>query len=59
MNDDKKNWPQWLKDADTQNANVSIDSSGYVTWLGGLWLGGLWHDGWCEEIPWPFLEVKP
>ena len=45
MNDDKKNWPQWLKNADTQDADVSVDSCGYVTWLGGEWLRGEWRGG--------------
>lgn len=31
MNDDKKNWPHWLKNAETQNADVSIDSSHRIT----------------------------
>ena len=44
-----KNAPQWLIDAKTENANVEIDDSGYVTWYGGTWCGGTWCGGtWCD-----------
>lgn len=33
------NWPQWLKDADTENAVVDI-VNGRVFWRGGVWHGG-------------------
>jgi len=39
------NAPQWLKDADTDNANVEILPSGYVIWNSGNFLGGNFRGG--------------
>ncbi len=39
------NAPQWLRDARTENADVEISESGYVTWRGGTWHGGDWWGG--------------
>ena len=47
------NAPQWLKDAKTDNADVTINEDGCVEWCGGTWRGGTWHSGtwltgvWC------------
>lgn len=40
-----KNAPQWLLDADTENADVDFDAWNRVFWHGGDWHGGDWHDG--------------
>ena len=45
MNHLPENAPQWLKDADTDNARVEVSSSGFVTWHGGVWHGGVWRGG--------------
>jgi len=43
------NAPQWLRDADTVNANVEITSEGTVIWHAGVWYGGDWLGGnWCD-----------
>lgn len=39
------NAPQWLREAKTKYADVTITASGYVIWHGGEWLGGWWHGG--------------
>lgn len=41
---DTSKWPQWLKDARTENAQVEI-CAGRVIWRGGEWHGGVWHGG--------------
>ena len=39
--------PQWLRDADTENADVSVQD-GQIVWHGGVWRGGVWRGGvWC------------
>jgi len=45
MNEEKNNWPDWLKNADTENAQVQITEYGRVIWHGGVWHDGFWHDG--------------
>ena len=42
--DIEANWPQWLKEADTSNAQVEI-KNGTVVWRGGTWRGGTWRGG--------------
>ncbi len=47
---DTTKWPQWLKNAITENADVEIGSYGSVIWRGGVWCdgewrGGVWRDG--------------
>ena len=37
--------PQWLKDADTRDADVEIGPLGVVVWRGGVWRGGEWRGG--------------
>ena len=37
-----ENAPQWLLDAETENADVEI-IYGRVNWYGGDWRGGHWH----------------
>jgi hypothetical protein len=54
---DKTNWPDWLKAARTENAQVEIAPTGRVIWLGGVWhdgdwLGGVWHDGNWHDGDW-------
>jgi hypothetical protein len=46
------NAPQWLRDARTENADVEISESGYVTWRGGTWHGGYWHGGYWRGGDW-------
>ena len=42
--------PQWLKDADTRDADVEIGPLGVVVWRGGVWRGGVWRGGvWRDE----------
>ncbi len=36
---DRSEWPQWLQDADTVDAEVEI-IDGRVCWRGGTWRGG-------------------
>lgn len=49
---DRSEWPQWLQDADTANARVTI-VGGLVVWCDGVWRGGVWRGGewrggeWC------------
>ena len=46
MSRDKTNWPDWLKQAKiSDDAIVTIDNAGAVTWHGGTWKGGAWKDG--------------
>jgi len=54
-------WPQWLQDADTAGAVVTIENGSVVwhdglwkngTWEGGEWLGGVWEDGVWEQGVW-------
>ena len=42
---DNDNWPQWLKDANTEDADVFICDDGIVDWRGGDWYGGNWRGG--------------
>jgi hypothetical protein len=37
--------PDWLRLAETKEANVEIDVWNRVVWLGGDWLGGVWLGG--------------
>jgi len=41
----KRDWPQWLRDAETENAIVTIEEGGRVIWYSGVWHGGAWHGG--------------
>ncbi|MGL5935294.1 MAG: hypothetical protein ACRCZI_06685 [Cetobacterium sp.] len=45
----KDNWPDWLKIADTRDADVELYNGGvvwhYGTWKGGIWQGGEWQGG--------------
>jgi len=41
---DRSDWPQWLLDAETQDADVEI-INGFVHWYNGRWLSGRWADG--------------
>ena len=50
-----EDWPQWLLNAHTENANVAVTKEGKVIWyagtfhdgiwMDGLWMGGRWRDG--------------
>lgn len=40
----REQWPQWLQDAHTEGALVSV-VNGHVQWYGGRWLGGQWLGG--------------
>ena len=40
-----KEWPTWLRDADTVGADVEITEAGRVIWHDGIWRGGVWHGG--------------
>ena len=40
-----ENWPEWLKKADIEWCDVSVDSSGNVTWKNGSWHNGIWRGG--------------
>lgn len=43
-------WPEWLKNAKTENALVTIEN-GIVIWRGGDWHDGVWHDGdWHDGV---------
>jgi len=46
-----KNAPQWLLDANTQNADVEIVDE-RVLWRGGVWVSGTWHDGTWLDGKW-------
>ena len=37
-------WPQWLRDADTENGEAEI-VDGRVVWWGGSFRDGVWVDG--------------
>jgi len=50
-NQDKQNWPQWLKDARTEYAVIEI-IDGKVIWKDGIWLDGVWEDGRWESGIW-------
>ena len=40
--------PQWLRDAATEDADVTIED-GRVIWHGGTWHAGIWYGGtWCR-----------
>ena len=43
----RSKWPQWLRDADTENAQVELCTCGCgrINWHGGDWLGGVWRGG--------------
>lgn len=41
---DKSEWPQWLRDADTENAVVET-REGQVVWHDGVWINGVWING--------------
>jgi hypothetical protein len=45
MKPDTSKWPQWLKDAITENADIEINKFGSVVWRGGVWRGGVWRGG--------------
>jgi hypothetical protein len=64
---DKSDWPEWLREADTNNACVTISENGSVVWYdgvwhdgvwrggdwyGGLWRGGIWDDGIWHDGVW-------
>ncbi len=40
----RSEWPEWLKEASTTNAQVEI-VDGRVVWHRGKWHGGMWLDG--------------
>ena len=43
--------PDWLKEADIEDAHVEINSYGNVIWYNGDWHGGRWYDGiWYNGI---------
>lgn len=47
---DKSKWPQWLQDADTEDAVVEI-INGNVIWRSGEWYSGEWRNGvWCDGV---------
>jgi hypothetical protein len=48
---EKKNWPQWLREADTSDADVEI-KHGVVIWKGGIWQYGTWQYGTWEDGIW-------
>ena len=52
MTSDTTKWPQWLKDAVTENADVEITKFGTVIWRGGVWLGGVWRGGEWRDGVW-------
>ncbi len=39
-----ENCPDWLKEADTEDADVDI-FDGVVHWYKGVWWGGTWEGG--------------
>lgn len=41
---DPEKWPQWIRDAMTEGAEVEI-LDGRVIWWGGTWHDGIWLDG--------------
>lgn len=41
---DQSNWPQWLINAVTSDANVQI-INGMVVWHDGVWQDGVWYGG--------------
>ena len=46
-----KNAPQWLIDAETANADVTV-FGGVVTWNYGIWEDGIWKEGTWEGGTW-------
>ena len=44
--------PQWLRDAQTSNADVSVSQYRYVTWCDGEWRGGVWRGGEWRDGEW-------
>ncbi len=42
--EDLKDCPQWIKDAQTFEADVNL-VNGVIIWRGGDWHGGVWHGG--------------
>ena len=48
---DQSDWPDWLKQADTKDAQVEILHGGGVVWHSGRWQGGKWRGGtWLDGI---------
>ena len=45
---DLPNCPTWLQEATTQNADVSVDAYGEVTWHGGSFLDGEFLGGYFQ-----------
>ncbi len=39
-----ENCPDWLREADTENADIMI-IDGKVHWNNGIWYDGIWCDG--------------
>ena len=46
-----ENCPDWLREADTENANVEI-IDGAVQWCSGTWNNGTWEGGTWENGTW-------
>ena len=46
-----ENCPDWLREADTENANVEI-IDGAVHWFSGTWNNGTWEGGTWENGTW-------
>ena len=44
--------PEWLKKAETKNANYLINDSGSVIWVNGIWKKGIWEDGYWKNGFW-------
>ena len=47
----RKDWPQWLREAETEGAEVRIDRD-VVTWEGGIWKKGTWKGGIWKDGTW-------
>lgn len=46
----KENWPNWLKEADTVDADIRIENK-KIIWENGIWLNGVWAgDEWVNGI---------
>ena len=43
--EERDNWPDWLRAAETVHALVTIRGDGAVVWYGGDWIRGEWLGG--------------
>ena len=44
--------PEWLRNAETENASYYVNDEGKFTWLDGIWKNGTWVNGEWEDGRW-------